>query len=69
MERAYEQRTTTGSGKPRTREEFARFFSGWDLVEPGVVWLPQWRPDEHVPAKMVADPTISGVWAGVATKP
>ena len=69
MGRAYDRRTMTGSGKPRTREEFARFFAGWDLVEPGLVWLPQWRPDEKVPAEMVADPTISGVWAGVATKP
>jgi hypothetical protein len=69
MERAYDQRTTTGSGKPRTREEFARFFAGWDVVEPGLVWVPQWRPDERVPAEMVADPTISGCWAGVASKP
>jgi hypothetical protein len=69
MERAYTQRTMTGAGKPRTREEFARFFAGWDLVEPGLVWLPQWRPDDQVPAELVADPTISGVWAGVATKP
>ncbi|MGE5155886.1 MAG: SAM-dependent methyltransferase, partial [Betaproteobacteria bacterium] len=66
MERAYDQRTTTGSGKPRTREEFARFFAGWDVVEPGLVWVPQWRPDGQVPAEMVADPTISGCWAGVA---
>jgi S-adenosyl methyltransferase len=69
MERAYDQRTMTGAGKPRTREEFARFFAGWDVVEPGLVWLPQWRPDDQVPAEMVADPTISGVWAGVAKKP
>jgi O-methyltransferase involved in polyketide biosynthesis len=29
----------------RTRDEFARFFDGLDLVDPGVVQLPQWRPD------------------------
>jgi len=69
MERAYDQRTMTGAGKPRTREEFARFFTGWDVVEPGLVWVPQWRPDDQVPADMVADPTISGCWAGAATKP
>ncbi|MEP7025373.1 MAG: SAM-dependent methyltransferase [Actinomycetota bacterium] len=27
----------------RTREEFARYFDGLDLVEPGIVSLPQWR--------------------------
>jgi hypothetical protein len=29
----------------RTRAEVARFFDGLDLVDPGVVQLPQWRPD------------------------
>jgi hypothetical protein len=29
----------------RTQAEVARFFDGLDLVEPGVVQLPQWRPD------------------------
>jgi hypothetical protein len=29
---------------PRTKEEFTRFFDGFELVEPGVVFLSQWRP-------------------------
>ena len=29
----------------RTQAEVARFFDGMDLVDPGVVQLPQWRPD------------------------
>jgi len=29
----------------RDRAELTRFFEGFDLVEPGVVWVPQWRPD------------------------
>jgi hypothetical protein len=28
---------------PRTREEIARYFTGLELVEPGLVPLPQWR--------------------------
>jgi hypothetical protein len=28
----------------RTREQVAAFFNGFDLVEPGVVFLSQWRP-------------------------
>ncbi|MGW1893607.1 SAM-dependent methyltransferase [Streptomyces sp. NPDC002004] len=29
----------------RTRDEIARFFEGYDMVEPGLVPMPQWRPD------------------------
>ena len=29
----------------RTRDEVARFFTGLDLVEPGLVQVHQWRPD------------------------
>jgi SAM-dependent methyltransferase len=30
---------------PRTRAQVAGFFDGFDLVEPGLVWAPQWHPD------------------------
>jgi S-adenosyl methyltransferase len=30
---------------PRTRAEVARFLAGMDLIDPGVVQLPLWRPD------------------------
>lgn len=30
---------------PRTGAEYARFFDGLTLVEPGLVPMPQWRPD------------------------
>ncbi|MFE9421536.1 SAM-dependent methyltransferase [Kitasatospora sp. NPDC006697] len=30
----------------RSRERIAGFFDGYRMVEPGVVYLPQWRPDE-----------------------
>lgn len=29
----------------RTRQEFAAFFDGLDVVEPGIVHMSQWRPD------------------------
>ncbi|WP_433236805.1 SAM-dependent methyltransferase [Streptosporangium sp. CA-135522] len=32
----------------RTRAEVGRFFDGLTLVEPGVVYVPQWRPDGAV---------------------
>jgi SAM-dependent methyltransferase len=38
-------------GRARTSAEIARFFDGFTLVDPGLVWLPQWRPErpEDVP--------------------
>ena len=30
---------------PRTHAAALRFFDGYDLVEPGLVWLADWRPD------------------------
>jgi len=29
----------------RTREQVERLFAGFEIVEPGVVWVPQWHPD------------------------
>jgi hypothetical protein len=29
----------------RTHEQFAAFFAGMEIVEPGIVWTPQWRPE------------------------
>jgi S-adenosyl methyltransferase len=29
----------------RTRDEVEAFFAGFELIPPGVVWAPQWRPD------------------------
>ncbi len=36
---------------PRTKDAFARFFDGFELVEPGVVFLSQWRPTAEYYAK------------------
>jgi hypothetical protein len=49
---------------PRRRDEVARFFDGWELVEPGVVPVMAWRPDTAP-----ADPKAAYYWAGVARKP
>jgi hypothetical protein len=34
----------------RTRKEILRFFTGLELVEPGLVQVPYWRPEEPEPA-------------------
>jgi S-adenosyl methyltransferase len=29
----------------RSRKEIARFFDGFEIIEPGIVWTADWRPD------------------------
>jgi SAM-dependent methyltransferase len=41
-----------GTGRFRTREEILRLFRGLELVEPGLVYLPEWRPDRIVRDKL-----------------
>jgi hypothetical protein len=48
----------------RTREEVARFFDGHDLVPPGLVPVPEWRPVEDGTPR--ADAADVSMWAGVA---
>lgn len=43
----YNQRVTD-SLTLRDRPAFGRFFDGLELVEPGVVYAPEWRPDQPV---------------------
>ena len=47
----------------RTRAEVLRFFDGLELVEPGLVPVPRWRPASHLDA---AGPTV--MWGGVGRK-
>jgi hypothetical protein len=49
----------------RSRAQVARFFDGIDLVEPGLVWLPEWHPAPDDPTDFVADPSKSGGLAAV----
>jgi S-adenosyl methyltransferase len=48
----------------RDRDQVARFFTGLELVEPGLVNVSEWRPDANGPAEMPA-----ALWVGVARKP
>ena len=47
----------------RSHAEVARFFEGLDLMEPGLVRVPEWRPDSDADR---ANP--AAVWGGVARK-
>jgi SAM-dependent methyltransferase len=59
-------RQTTTPITCRGRAAVARFFTGFDLVEPGLVWAPQWRPD--LPDEMVECPEASNNYVGVGRK-
>jgi hypothetical protein len=50
--------------KPRSKAEVTAFFDGLDLVEPGVIRVPEWRPDHPEDAA-----GKSTMWGGVAEKP
>jgi hypothetical protein len=50
----------------RDREEIAALFEGFDLVDPGVVYAPDWRPDEPVDT---TDPARPGNFVAVGFKP
>jgi len=50
---------------PRSQAETEAFFTGLELVEPGVVPVLAWRPDGEPPA----DPHSAYYWAGIGRKP
>jgi hypothetical protein len=50
----------------RSRDEIAQFFDGFDLVDPGLVWLPLWRPDN--PGAAVERPERTTGFAGVGRR-
>jgi SAM-dependent methyltransferase len=49
----------------RSVPEIRRFFDGFDLVDPGVVWLSEWRPDPGIPPSG----QVTSLRAGVGRKP
>jgi hypothetical protein len=48
----------------RSRDEVAEFFDGLQLIPPGIVWTPQWRPiDDSEP--LYAHPDRSATYSGI----
>jgi hypothetical protein len=62
--RRYNQHVSTPQTR-RSREETTGFFDGLELVEPGVVQVHRWRPDEGAED---LERDVSA-WGGVARKP
>lgn len=49
----------------RTRGEVTAFFDGLELMDPGVVWTVQWRPDSPLDPRW----PVEACWAGVGQVP
>jgi hypothetical protein len=64
MTKRFNQRLGNVVSAGRTREEVARFFAGLELVEPGIVSAPQWRP-----AAPQSGPADDPTYAAVGRKP
>lgn len=62
-------RRTTSPLSPRGREHVAALFEGWDLDEPGLVWLPQWRPAPADTIDFTDSPESSLMLCGMGRKP
>lgn len=55
----------------RDKDEFTRFFDGFQLVDPGVTWVPAWRPDERLSkasARYLDNPAASSGFAALGRK-
>jgi hypothetical protein len=64
MERLFNERL--GSGYWRSAETIRGWFGDWQMLPPGLVPLPDWRPDE--PGPVTQDVTYHGLAGGVARK-
>jgi hypothetical protein len=65
-EDVYNRGSSTGV-HVRSRQEILRFFDGFELTAPGLVYIPQWRPDSA--ADVPGDPSRFWALAGVGRKP
>ncbi|HEY8547921.1 MAG TPA: SAM-dependent methyltransferase [Acidimicrobiales bacterium] len=64
-------RTMRASNPPafRSQAELARFFEGLELIEPGIVPVNSWRPDDGLPPPSQHPARRCPVYGGVARKP
>jgi hypothetical protein len=51
----------------RSRADILRFLDGFGLVDPGLVYIPEWRPDS--PEDVPEDPSKFWILVGVGRKP
>jgi SAM-dependent methyltransferase len=59
--------SVSAQARMRSGEEILRFFDGFELVDPGLVYVPQWRPDPGT--EVSGDPGKFWVLAGAGRRP
>ncbi|MGA5300135.1 SAM-dependent methyltransferase [Nucisporomicrobium flavum] len=59
------RRQTSTALVPRRKSDVARFFDGFELIEPGLVWLNTWRPDPDMVDEFKDKPERSSFYVGV----
>jgi SAM-dependent methyltransferase len=59
--------SVSAQAQMRSHEEILRFFDGFELVDPGLVYVPLWRPDPG--ADVSDDPGKFWILAGAGRKP
>ena len=60
-----EMQNTPDQVWPRTRAEILDLVAGLDLVEPGLVWIPQWRPD---PGAIMPENVAEAIYYAMAAR-
>jgi S-adenosyl methyltransferase len=60
-------RSVAASAHVRSRAEIERFFEGFELADPGLVYIPEWRP--RSPDDVPDDPSMFWGLVGVGRKP
>ena len=66
-QRLAEPLRTTNPPAWRSRAEVSRFFDGLDLIEPGVITAPAWRPDDTTPP--LPSDRVPPLYGAVGRKP
>jgi S-adenosyl methyltransferase len=63
-------RSSADQATYRTRSRVRELVDGWDLVEPGLVWVPEWRPAWPAWPETPGAPTETDIndWAAVVAR-
>jgi S-adenosyl methyltransferase len=61
--------STASPASPRTREAILEFFTGMEILQPGLVPVTRWRSDDPGPADTVPEHAVQGLLGGVGRKP
>jgi hypothetical protein len=68
VERRFNQ-TTADTWQLRNRDEVLGFFTGLDMVDPGVVQVDEWRPNDGPGPVLPPDGRTNPLWVGMGRKP